>query len=303
MQQNTLSIGRITTLWLVCKYSDGETSMQVLRQRTERELTAASTLFDDAVNLAYDLGLLKQHQNKFLRTPKADRIFDWKNEFPTHFAYRNLLLLYIKRYRPLWALNAVLPRAVFLADLGPLLIECLGAAKVLESPKDSEWWRAIYYIVEGWERINLEEIGRYAEELTLQYERQRLSANGLHQLASQVRWVSQESDAYGYDVLSFCGDRASLFNAQESDPLRIEVKGMARSLSSANFYLTRNEWRVAKSKPHVPYCFYIWRQPRTGSIPLVKTPDSIHQFLPKNCSETGCYWTHCRLMIPVPKGY
>lgn len=81
-----------------------------------------------------------------------------------------------------------------------------------------------------------EEIGLLGEKLVLDEERRRLRAAGADTLADQVRWISQESIAEGFDILSYEPDGAERF---------IEVKATVRSL--AVFQITRREWDMAAS--------------------------------------------------------
>ncbi len=46
-------------------------------------------------------------------------------------------------------------------------------------------------------------IGLRGEELVVIYEQTHLKSLGLEELSKQVKWVSKQSDDYGYDVLSF----------------------------------------------------------------------------------------------------
>lgn len=52
-----------------------------------------------------------------------------------------------------------------------------------------------------------------------------------------VKWVSRESDSYGYDVQSVNKDKT---------PRYIEVKATRGKAGSMNFYYTENEYETAK---------------------------------------------------------
>jgi hypothetical protein len=80
------------------------------------------------------------------------------------------------------------------------------------------------------------ELGAAGEEWVVGHERQRLTSAGRPDLAAQVRRVSLENVAAGYDVRSFALDGVVTF---------IEVK-TSRSDSPWNFELTRNELRFAR---------------------------------------------------------
>ncbi|HEV8575001.1 MAG TPA: DUF3883 domain-containing protein, partial [Dehalococcoidia bacterium] len=78
-----------------------------------------------------------------------------------------------------------------------------------------------------------EENGRLGEEFVLNHERRALRRAGRSDLADGVRWISQESVAEGYDILSY---------EVSGDPKWIEVKstvGISRS-----FEMSDLEWRT-----------------------------------------------------------
>lgn len=81
-----------------------------------------------------------------------------------------------------------------------------------------------------------EENGYVGEEFVLNYERHRLQHAGKETLATNVRWVSQESVCEGFDILSFEIDGQERF---------IEVKSTAGRGSV--FEMTENEWQTAKT--------------------------------------------------------
>lgn len=77
----------------------------------------------------------------------------------------------------------------------------------------------------------------------MQFERQRLIDDGRPDLAAQVQWLARESDAYGFDILSFMGGRETDADSR----IAIEVK--ASTLPSAahlHFFLSAHEWETAK---------------------------------------------------------
>lgn len=82
------------------------------------------------------------------------------------------------------------------------------------------------------------ELGAAGEEWVVAHERKRLTAAGRSDLAAQVRRVSIENVAAGYDVRSFTLDGVAVF---------IEVK-TSRGDYPWNFELTRNELRFAREQ-------------------------------------------------------
>ena len=82
-------------------------------------------------------------------------------------------------------------------------------------------------------------IGARGELIVMMAERDYLIKVGLTNLVSQVKQKSEESDSYGYDILSF---------DENSNRKFIEVKSTRRKSSSTNvdFFISANELRHAK---------------------------------------------------------
>ncbi len=83
------------------------------------------------------------------------------------------------------------------------------------------------------------ETGLLGEELVMKYEKDRLAELGLEDYAEKVKWVSKESDSYGYDILSY-----TIAKNGKVKKLYIEVK-TTTSRVDTEFYVSRNE--VSKS--------------------------------------------------------
>jgi hypothetical protein len=86
--------------------------------------------------------------------------------------------------------------------------------------------------------------GRIAEDWVVDFERRRL--NG-HPLLAQIRRISSENVAAGFDILSF-STTSALFHDRY-----IEVKSRALPV---RFFWTSNEMAVAKERGET-YCLYI----------------------------------------------
>jgi hypothetical protein len=75
-------------------------------------------------------------------------------------------------------------------------------------------------------------VGLRGEELVVHYEKANLEMLGLNELAKKVRWVSKESDDYGFDVLSYDKDGLEKF---------IEVKTTTIDKDTHPFDISSNE--------------------------------------------------------------
>lgn len=84
------------------------------------------------------------------------------------------------------------------------------------------------------------EIGLLGEELVINYEKERLINLDLNEYAEKIRWISKESDSYGYDIESFDVDEnGKVYH------IKIEVKTTA-SKADTEFFVTKNELEVSK---------------------------------------------------------
>ena len=93
------------------------------------------------------------------------------------------------------------------------------------------------------------EAGLLGEELVLQYEKERLASNGMIEYVDEIKWVSQESDRYGYDIISYNKD--SLGKIRE---IKIEVKTTTSKVDT-EFFVSKNE--LEKSHEFADtYCIY-----------------------------------------------
>ena len=86
------------------------------------------------------------------------------------------------------------------------------------------------------EARKLKKLGDRGEKIVMDIEKNRLNNAGKENLANKIKRVSLESDAYGYDILSFNEDGKERY---------IEVKATRAKVGTANFFLTANELKKA----------------------------------------------------------
>ncbi|MEX2163311.1 MAG: DUF3883 domain-containing protein [Sulfuricaulis sp.] len=96
----------------------------------------------------------------------------------------------------------------------------------------------------------MDEIGEFAEYLTVEHEVQRLRANGYPDLALLVQQISKIDRSAGFDVISRKGT-----GKNPEKTLFIEVKGTTKA--EVCFVWTRNERRVATQKGR-SYWIYVY---------------------------------------------
>ena len=103
-------------------------------------------------------------------------------------------------------------------------------------------------------------LGRAGEALALAHERAVLADAGRDDLASEVRWVSEEEgDGVGYDIASFTpAGQARL----------LEVK-TTRGWDRTPFYISRNEFAVSEARREEWRLFRLWnfsREPKAFEL-------------------------------------
>jgi len=91
--------------------------------------------------------------------------------------------------------------------------------------------------------------GRYAEALSLSYERVRLEAAGI---GASPKWIALDDNSAGFDIHSY---EQSPFGPKN---LLIEVKSSQRN--PPRIILTRGEWNAAQRFGDA-YLFHIWKLP------------------------------------------
>jgi hypothetical protein len=146
-------------------------------------------------------------------------------------------------------------------------------------------------------------IGNAGEELTIVHERARLTSEGFPHLAVKVRWMAQESDAFGFDVLSYAGRST----APPETPIAIEVKSSTLPASAyVRFFLSAHEWETA-SELGDRYLIHIWTRVDPGPPPRARDggphlvrPSDLGPHLPgtPGCRDP-CRWQSAEIHLPV----
>lgn len=91
--------------------------------------------------------------------------------------------------------------------------------------------------------------GLLGEELAIKYEQEKLIKLGLENLCDKVKWISKESDSYGYDIESY-----DINPDGKVIKLYIEVKTTISRVDT-EFFVSRNELNKSKELKE-NYCVY-----------------------------------------------
>lgn len=155
---------------------------------------------------------------------------------------RRAILDIIEVTDPPWVQNARFGRRKFLRYAPPEIAQLCHEAGLIEGSSDVivAFWDSLAARARGLHDVQLNEVGRKGERLTIAYETRRTGV--------QPKWIALESNEDGYDVLSRVG-------AHDSSRLCIEVKASNLGLAG-DFFLTRNEWETAQAL--VNFELHLW---------------------------------------------
>jgi hypothetical protein len=95
-------------------------------------------------------------------------------------------------------------------------------------------------------------LGDRGESIVVQAETKRIKEElsiSIKDAKRKIKWVSRESDAYGYDILSVNKD---------GTPRYIEVKATSRKCGDMDFYYTANELEMAKKYGKDYYLYVVY---------------------------------------------
>jgi hypothetical protein len=185
--------------------------------------------------------------------------------------YREILTALVKEMKPWWVRLSPSGRDRVKAAMSANEQQCFDAAGLFSQPPTTEilrWWDALAHEVRAKDDARLLEQGRAAEQLTMEYEIQRLAGLGI---SNRPRWMSLDDNSAGYDVHSY--------NKGSVEPVAklIEVKSTVRM--PREIFISRNEWKTALDMaPN--YYFHIWALPEKHLIEL--TPSAIEPSIPSD---------------------
>jgi Domain of unknown function (DUF3883) len=304
--------GRLTALWLVLRTLEklggqaAASEVQVYARRSA--LRGGGLPIIDGVRLACEGRFMIERMGVFTLEPlghRALRLAD--DDEPPAPVLRLFVSVLLLAEPPTWVawwqgaphdLEDVVPdgEKQVMRDVGLL------PPPVQTDPAGWAWWQALNQVpLPEQTAVRRKHIGDAGEQLTVSFEQRRLTQEGYAELAAQVRWVAQESDAYGFDVLSFAG--SSQGELQPEDPVAIEVKSTSLPVVKVfPLYLTAHEWRTAEGLGH-RYRMHLWASVDPGpparsrqGEPIVLQGGELAGHLPgpAPCAE-DCAWQTARI--------
>jgi hypothetical protein len=299
--------GRLTAVWLVLRTLEklgGRAQTSEVEMYARRSALRGGGLpISDGVRLARDGRFVIERTDSLALGPLGRRALQLSDDDEPPMAVLRLFVsVLLLAEPPTWVawwqgsphdLEDVVPdeEKQVMRDVGLL------PPPAQTDPVGWAWWQALSQVpLREQTALRRKHIGDAGEQLTVIFEQSRLKQEGYTELAAQVRWVAQESDAYGFDVLSFAG--VSQTGLQPEDPIAIEVKSTSLPVAAVfPLYLTAHEWRTAEGLGQ-RYCMHLWASVDPGpparsrqKEPIVLQASELASHLPgpAPCAES-CAW-------------
>jgi hypothetical protein len=311
-----LTPGRLTALWLVLQTLaelGGRAELSDLRATARRSALRAGGLpVPDGLNLAREGGFVFESTGMCVLEPLGERVLAMSDdEEPPPEVLQLFITVLCLRQPPAWVawwqgspadIDAIVPdeerRVMRTAGLLP--------QPPIEDPGGWAWWQALGRVpLPEHTADRRKQIGDAGEELSVKFERQRLRAQGYDVLADGVRWIARESDAYGFDVLSYAGDDYSSF--EPDDQIAIEVKSTTLPVVKYfPLFFTAHEWEVLSGLGSRAV-LHLWSAVNPGPPPcsrarrpIIYMPVALAEHLPAPpvCGEL-CGWQSAELRVNV----
>lgn len=187
----------------------------------------------------------------------------------TEFRLRKALLDVVEATAPPWVQNARFGRRRFLQYAPPEIAQLCAEAGLTNGadPDAVAFWDTLAARARGLHDVQLSEIGREGERLTLHYEESRTQ--------KAPRWIALDSNEDGYDVLSQMAPG-------DSRRLCIEVKASRQGMYGA-FFLTRHEWDTAQSL--LNFQMHLWDMSHTVPKLAIIDVEAVAPHLPTDVGE------------------
>jgi hypothetical protein len=221
---------------------------------------------------------------------------------PNILIIRAILLKYMSLQNYDWLLFFNDDPEVFKTGVPLEWVDLLNNATLFdfEDAQVRTWWAEVFDRYETYKEGKKLEQGKIAEKHTFDSEKARLKADGFDNDLKFVKWASQISDKYGYDVLSV---RGSLLKStfSEKEKIQIEVKcTAAANMEEFRFYVSKPEWKAALENID-SYYFYCWvdtnLQKQTAQGPYIIPAKDLISHIPKDDHSTICDWSECRFIL------
>ncbi len=301
-QSNIIALWQLISI--TRRYSD-ITVKSAIETIRESGLAAGELPADQGLKLGQHCRLLEISEQRLFATQFCkDNLFNICDaEEPNIDVFRGVLLRYVSFQNLDWLLFFNDDADIFRTAIPDDWIELLDGASLFEfdSVEVRDWWGQVFSKFQTYKEGQKVEIGKVAEKLTFEFERKRLETDGLENGPQFVKWASQITDKYGYDILSIRGNMLKLHLAERSK-IQVEVKcSVSSNEQEFRFYVTNNEWNTAL-KQLDSYYFYCWtstsKEKETAHGPFIIPASDLSDHIPIN-NGSLCQWSECRFVIDI----
>lgn len=220
---------------------------------------------DTLMELASTCRWIVKDNDYFVLSGQGKVLLNTKN-----FGDRSKVMLYdyIRYITPAWAKRIPYGRQEAFIFMTKDEQACFYEAGLMEDDPDSaviSWWDSVSCLLRRAEDEKKTEIGRKGEYLTVLYEQRRTGI--------KPQWVSLDSNLSGYDLIS---QRTK----ENLSALLIEVKSSERSIATAEFFISVNEWHTGCNAED--YLFYLWSFFGKKQYLAKVSPQQLFKFIPTN---------------------
>lgn len=315
MPSVSLSAGRITACWFALRslqrLGGRATSSDLLAHASRTSLRSGGLPIRDGIRLAIEGALIGQHQDRLELTEIGLSALGFGTEDePAPVARRFLVTRLLLADPPPWvaywqgdpeALNHILPPS----ERRTLTESGLLPSENMSNDLDSwAFWRALNRVpLMSETAAHRKRLGDAGEHLSMEYERQRLRGDGHLDLAAQVQWLARESDAYGFDILSFLGGSGP--DAGTRIAIEVKTTSLPRA-AELHFFLSAHEWETAEHLGE-RYLVHAWTRVDPGPPPVAREQGPLfvavasiapHIPMAPGCDER-CRWQTAEIFLPA----
>lgn len=220
---------------------------------------------DTLMDLALTCRWIARNNGLFVLCKQGQKLVNTKE-----FAERTRIILsdYVYYFTPAWARRIPYGRQEAFIFMTKDEQACFYEAGLMDEYPEKAvigWWDQISSFLRRTEEERNTEVGRKGEQLTILYEQKRTGR--------QPQWISLDTNLSGYDLIS-------QQTKEDSSSLLIEVKSSEKSISTADFFVSVNEWHTASNTEN--YKFYLWCFYGGKKQLAVITPRQLFHYIPTN---------------------
>lgn len=311
-----VTYGHIVAAWqiiiLISRYEDDAISARDAIRIVSRSGKLGGTIpAKQGLRICLDYGFAKvENKSLYLSEISIKEIVSTCSENdPNIYTLRALLFQMISYHDFHWLIGYDSDPDIFreyLLAIDPEWEYLLDNAKLFDFTDNDtiNWWSSVLMKYEDYKEKKKKAIGDVGEKLTYIHELDRISHDGFTPSKSFVKWASQISDRFGYDIASIRGQFFK-HNKIEKDKIQIEVKSSdSANIEAFRFFISKPEWNTALRNID-SYFFYCWsgvniEKENAQDGPFVIPALDLQELVPKDVSKI-IDWSECRCVLDVSK--